>query len=286
MTTISGSGLEGGVNEGEAALALMTCSGGELLQYDMAAGWQCSSYSPGPGLVLVSNAFGLADGNHDSVLIGRAVGQGPVLDYRYSTLGSVFAIAHWGDPASLTIKQGGNVGLGTTSPGQKLDIVGGNGRVETGYSWLTNSDRRLKKNIVTLEDSLAKVSRLRAVRYDALEDAEQNRLKPRHLGVVAQELEVEFPELVFSDEKGTKSVAYDKLSVVAVQAVHDLKEQKDQLAAQVVTLEGRLARVEEALASSRRGEQPATGLPPWAALGILGVGAGVLVARRRRGPHA
>ena len=41
---------------------------------------------------------------------------------------------------------------------RQLDIKGGNGRVEADYSWLTNSDVRLKKNISTLDNSLEKIS--------------------------------------------------------------------------------------------------------------------------------
>ncbi len=59
-----------------------------------------------------------------------------------------------------------SVGIGNSSPGQKLDITAGNGRVDTGYSWLTNSDIRFKKNITTLKGSLKKVLAIRGVRYD------------------------------------------------------------------------------------------------------------------------
>jgi autotransporter adhesin len=124
----------------------------------------------------------------------------------------------------LNALAGGNVGIGTSVPGQKLDIAGGNGRVEEGFGWLTNSDSRLKKNISTLEDSLEKISRLRGVRFDSEKAAHVGKGDGKHIGVIAQELEKEYPELVVGDEKtGYKAVAYDKLTAVLIEAVKELK---------------------------------------------------------------
>ena len=128
----------------------------------------------------------------------------------------------------LLVMGSGPVGIGTPNPGQRLDIAGGNGRVETGYNWLTNSDVRLKKNISTLDSSLDKISRLRGVRFDSTkEDSTQNGAG-KHIGVIAQELEREYPELVVGDEKtGYKAVAYDKLTAVLIEAVKELKTKNE-----------------------------------------------------------
>jgi len=160
--------------------------------------------------------------------------------------GSGARFAFFDDPAGtnelFTIKGTGNVGIGTgNAVGQRLDIVGGNGRVQSGYSWLTNSDRRHKKNITTLEDVLKKVSRLRAVRYDIKDDTETSKGHGKHIGTIAQELEKEFPELVVTDEKTNyKSVAYDKLSVIAIEAAKALKGENDRLVKRLRALEARV----------------------------------------------
>ena len=128
----------------------------------------------------------------------------------------------------MTWKLNGYVGIGKTSPGQRLDIAGGNGRVETGYNWLTNSDVRLKRNIVDLNNSLEKVSRLRGVRFDSIKKDSVQKNGVKHIGVIAQELEKEYPELVVGDEKtGYKAVAYDKLTAVLIEAVKELKAQNE-----------------------------------------------------------
>ena len=65
----------------------------------------------------------------------------------------------------------------------------------------------------------------------------------KHIGVVAQELEKEYPELVVNDERtGYKAVAYDKLTAVLIEAVKELKNQNQ---SQKEVLEKQQAEIEE-----------------------------------------
>ena len=140
-------------------------------------------------------------------------------------------------PAMVVKKTTGRLGIGTSDPGQKLDIAGGNGRVEPGYGWLTSSDHRLKKNISTLEGSLEKISRLRGVRFDSKEAVHVDNGDGKHIGVIAQELEKEYPELVVGDEKtGYKAVAYDKLTAVLIEAVKEMKALNEKQQAEIEEL--------------------------------------------------
>jgi len=129
---------------------------------------------------------------------------------------------------NLSLK-GGKVGIGNTSPAEKLDISGGNGRVDAGYSFYTASDARYKKNITELNESLEKVLSLRGVRFDLTDDQNVIEGQGKHVGFIAQELEQIFPELVATSEDGYKSVAYDKIGPVLVEAV---KEQQSMIESQ------------------------------------------------------
>ncbi len=117
----------------------------------------------------------------------------------------------------------GNVGIGTTSPQYKLDVAGtirGNN--------VSPSDQRLKQNIQPLENALAKVDQLRGVSFE-WKDKDQD--AGTQVGMIAQEVETVLPELVSTDSEGYKSLAYDKMTAVLVEAVKALKAQNDALKA-------------------------------------------------------
>ncbi len=110
-----------------------------------------------------------------------------------------------------------------------------------GNAWLAGtltqaSDARLKTDIRPLEDTLDKVLRLRGVSYVMKSDE----TKTRRIGVIAQELEREYPELVATDDQGMKSVAYANLTAVLIEAVKQLKAEND-------ALKARLDRIEQLL---------------------------------------
>ena len=92
------------------------------------------------------------------------------------------------------------------------------------------SDRRVKENIRPIEQPLDKVSRLNGVKYNFV-----NSNKPS-VGVIAQEVEKVFPELI----AGTfpKSVNYNGLTGLLIEAVKELKEQNEELKRRLDKLEG------------------------------------------------
>ncbi len=135
----------------------------------------------------------------------------------------------WGDFSSRILNFNGNVGIGTSTPGQKLDIIAGNGRVQTGYNWLTNSDIRYKKNISFLSGCLEKVLAMKGVSFDLKNDSLNVGTERKNIGFIAQELEKVVPEVVFTGSDGYKSVAYDKITAVLTEAI---KEQQKQIECQ------------------------------------------------------
>lgn len=87
----------------------------------------------------------------------------------------------------------------------------------------THSDVRYKKDITILADSLNKLLRIRGVQF-LWRDADK--AQSPQIGVIAQEVEKEFPEAVITNKDGYKSVAYDKLVAPLIEAV---KEQQQQI---------------------------------------------------------
>ena len=87
----------------------------------------------------------------------------------------------------------------------------------------TSSDIRYKTEIKPLERALDKVLTLSGVTYKwrASEFPEQHFDNKTHIGVVAQEVEKVFPELVNTDENGYKSVEYANIAPVLIEAVKE-----------------------------------------------------------------
>jgi len=96
-------------------------------------------------------------------------------------------------------------------------------------SGTSTSDIRLKKNVKDIGKVIDKLEKIRAINFN-FKDDESNK---REIGVIAQELEKDFPELIYTDQKsGYKLVDYPKLTVLLLQAVKDLRaeEREDTLA--------------------------------------------------------
>jgi hypothetical protein len=68
---------------------------------------------------------------------------------------------------------------------------------------------------------MALVSRLRGVQFEWRDDVPSGH-RGRDLGVIAQEVEEVFPELVHTDERGYKSVNYVGLIAPLIEAVKEL----------------------------------------------------------------
>jgi hypothetical protein len=79
------------------------------------------------------------------------------------------------------------------------------------------SDAKLKKDVEPIDGALGLVNLLRGVRYTRIDTEEKG------IGVIAQELQKVFPELVHEND-GTLSVAYANLTGVLIEAVKELTQ--------------------------------------------------------------
>ena len=75
------------------------------------------------------------------------------------------------------------------------------------------SDARVKTNVVEIDAS--KADRVRLVEFDRTD------MEHHGYGVIAQELEKVYPEMVNTDDKGFKSVNYDELAMVKIKYLED-----------------------------------------------------------------
>lgn len=100
------------------------------------------------------------------------------------------------------------------------------------------SDARLKTNIAPIREAVQKVSRLRGVTFDWVGGmAARPGFQARHdMGFVAQEVEQVLPELVRTEIDGYKSLAYQQITAVLVEAVKEQQAMIDALRAEVAEL--------------------------------------------------
>lgn len=117
---------------------------------------------------------------------------------------------------------GGNLGVGVTSPSYRLELPNnadatGQGRAN---AWQTYSDQTLKENVFPLENSLEKIMNLKGVSFSWKGSGLLSS------GFIAQEVESVIPDLVSTGRDGLKSLDYGRVTPYLVNA---LQEQQNQI---------------------------------------------------------
>ena len=126
----------------------------------------------------------------------------------------------------MTITAAGYVGIGTENPSVKLQV---NGDI-VANSIAGSSDARFKTNINPIVNPLEKVLKLNGITFDWNTEEFSSRAfsEKRSIGFIAQEVERILPEVVETEKttEGYKSVQYDKIVALLVEAI---KEQQKQI---------------------------------------------------------
>ncbi len=154
----------------------------------------------------------------------------------------------------MVIKGNGNIGIGTHTPGEKLEVCGNTkivGKIYANSSNLSagltcSSDARLKKNILNYNNALQTISLLKGKQYNWRNKKFTDRGFDARIkyGFIAQEVEKVLPSLVYEDEKGFKSVDYIQVIPILTNAIQEqqtelaqIKEQNKQLLAKLEAIE-------------------------------------------------
>lgn len=147
-----------------------------------------------------------------------------------------------GDGSNFVLETGAtartSIGLGTSGHvqfhclgiGTAASTVNGEIRAAGDITAYYSSDERLKENVAPLSNVLDKVNNLNGVSFDWKEGIDDVTSKSGHdIGVIAQEIQAEYPELVTERDNGYLAVDYVKLTAVLLQAVKELSAKVDAL---------------------------------------------------------
>lgn len=131
----------------------------------------------------------------------------------------------------------GAVGIGNAAPSYTLDVSGSmraTGDIYANAFLYNSSDRRLKENIKPLTRSLSKIQALEGVSFDWKKTGRSS------LGLIAQDVELIYPELVSVDKEGYKAIAYEGLIAPLIEAVKAQQLEIENLEARLEKLEARV----------------------------------------------
>ncbi len=114
------------------------------------------------------------------------------------------------------------------------NIISAGSLITNGAGVIQASDRRLKENIVGLNAVLPRLMQLGGYRYNLIGQ------KETEIGVIAQEIEAQFPEITAKIEKDGKEylgVKYDRLTAVLIESIKEQQAQIEALKAKNSLLE-------------------------------------------------
>ena len=175
-----------------------------------------TSSSSSTGALIVAGGVGIAEnaniGGKLTVEGDTATGDEAAIGY---TASEGIIITGQGSTSDVTIKNDDDTTVFSIATGTTNSTFTGS---VSSSEFVTTSDKRLKTNIVTLENSLEKVLNLRGVNFDWIDTKKYT--DKRQIGFIAQEVEEVAPELV-NQNNDYKTVNYAQTVSLLVEAIKD-----------------------------------------------------------------
>ena len=143
----------------------------------------------------------------------------------------------------------GDVGIATNSPTFTLEVNGTAGK-PGGGSWSVSSDRRLKRNIRTLDNALETLLALRGVCFEYKDPASIGELSGERMGFIAQEVEPVLADWVDEGPDGMKRLTIRGFEALAVEALRELSTANAELREANAVLRARIDALETRVAGA------------------------------------
>jgi len=116
------------------------------------------------------------------------------------------------------------------------------------------SDRRWKKNIAPIKNSIEKLKQIQGVTYVWAKDEfpEKYFNDRRQIGVIAQDVLKVFPELVSQDKDGFYTVNYPALIAPVIEAIKEQQQQMEVNVRMFKTMQGEIEEIKSMALESKR----------------------------------
>jgi len=148
----------------------------------------------------------------------------------------------------MRITKEGKVGIGTTAPNYKLEVIGDAAKTSGGTTWINSSDERLKDVTGEYGQGLNEIVRLRPITFHYKEDNPRGLPSDdENIGFIAQEVQEVFPEAVSEGPDGYLDFNMHPVSVALVNAVKELKAENEALKAENLAMKEDVARIKATL---------------------------------------
>jgi uncharacterized small protein (DUF1192 family) len=112
----------------------------------------------------------------------------------------------------------GALGVGSVTAPTTAGLI----RASNDIIAFASSDERLKTNKILIKGALDKVNQLGGYEFDWIPIQGIHENEGHDIGVIAQEVEKIFPEIVTTRDNGYKAVKYEKLTAVLIESVKEL----------------------------------------------------------------
>ena len=160
---------------------------------------------------------------------GLTEGEGEQLENIGATTISSQQWSYLGD-SNQHVKTNSNVQFNSFGVGTVASSTPGEIRATGDITAYYSSDERLKENFAPLAGALDKVKAMGGYEFDWKDGIEDVVSKTGHdIGVKAQEVQAQYPELVHERDNGYLAVDYIKLNAVLIEAVKELAAQVEEL---------------------------------------------------------
>jgi hypothetical protein len=170
--------------------------------------------------------------------IGDSTGDASAIVWKNASGVTKATIFQTGAGNSFRFSSAGPIMFNTNAVGFTLTnerfLIDTNGDIYANGALVHPSDLALKTEIRPIRGALERIASLRGVTFRWKDEG----IGPgRQMGLIGQEVEEVFPELVRSDRNGMKAVAYTQMIAAIVEAVKDLKAENTALKKRVEVLE-------------------------------------------------